>query len=130
MALIARRRTGRGQHAEVLAELDRLPPRAPGAGPEPGLAQPLSGLRVLDLGLALAGPTCGRLPAEFGAEVVKIGGPGYRATGYLNRGKESASPPQESTPNRSANGGFRRGGLVPRTWGSGECSVWQAPAPR
>ena len=44
---------------------------------------------MLDLGLALAGPTCGRLLAEFGAEVVKIGSPGYRAAGYLNRGKDS-----------------------------------------
>jgi crotonobetainyl-CoA:carnitine CoA-transferase CaiB-like acyl-CoA transferase len=93
--------------AEVLAELDHwpgLPARPAADGPvvespvvespvvestEPGLAQPLSGLRVLDLGLALAGPTCGRLLAEFGAEVVKIGSPSYRAAGYLNRGKES-----------------------------------------
>jgi len=83
------RRPAGADTAEVLAELDALPPRPPGTGPEPGLAQPLSGLRVLDLGLALAGPTCGRLLAEFGAEVVKVGGPGYRAAGYLNRGKES-----------------------------------------
>ena len=83
------RRPAGADTAEVLAELDGLPPRPQGAGPEPGLAQPLSGLRVLDLGLALAGPTCGRLLAEFGAEVVKIGSPGYRAAGYLNRGKDS-----------------------------------------
>jgi len=83
------RRPAGADTVEVLAELDGLPPRAQAPGPEPGLAQPLSGLRVLDLGLALAGPTCGRLLAEFGAEVVKVGGPGYRAAGYLNRGKES-----------------------------------------
>ncbi|HEY6493006.1 MAG TPA: CoA transferase [Trebonia sp.] len=72
------------------------PPSAHGPGEratEPGLAQPLSGIRVLDLGLALSGPTCGRILAEFGAEVVKIGDPGPggagRAAGYLNRGKES-----------------------------------------
>lgn len=75
--------------AEVLAELDGLPARKPAEGAEPELPQPLSGLRVLDLGLALAGPTCGRLLAEFGAEVVKVGSPGYRAAGYLNRGKQS-----------------------------------------
>jgi crotonobetainyl-CoA:carnitine CoA-transferase CaiB-like acyl-CoA transferase len=44
---------------------------------------------VLDLGLALAGPTCGRILAEFGAEVVKIGNPTAGVAGYLNRGKES-----------------------------------------
>jgi crotonobetainyl-CoA:carnitine CoA-transferase CaiB-like acyl-CoA transferase len=75
--------------AEVLAELQALPARGPADGPGPALAQPLSGLRVLDLGLALSGPTCGRILGEFGADVVKIGSPGYRAAGYLNRGKES-----------------------------------------
>jgi crotonobetainyl-CoA:carnitine CoA-transferase CaiB-like acyl-CoA transferase len=44
---------------------------------------------VLDLGLALAGPTCGRILAEFGADVVKIGNPTAGVAGYLNRGKES-----------------------------------------
>ena len=65
------------------------PAREAAAGPEPGLAQPLSGIRVLDLGLALAGPTCGRILAEFGADVVKIGSPDRGVGGYLNRGKES-----------------------------------------
>jgi crotonobetainyl-CoA:carnitine CoA-transferase CaiB-like acyl-CoA transferase len=59
------------------------------AGPEPELAQPLSGMRVLDLGLALSGPTCGRLLAEFGAEVVKVSKPGAGVAGYLYRGKKS-----------------------------------------
>ncbi len=49
---------------------------------------------MLDLGLALSGPTCGRILAEFGADVVKIssphaGQPGAGAAGYLNRGKQS-----------------------------------------
>jgi crotonobetainyl-CoA:carnitine CoA-transferase CaiB-like acyl-CoA transferase len=83
------RRAAGADTAEILAELAGLPPRAPAAGPEPGLAQPLSGIRVLDLGLALSGPTCGRILGEFGADVVKIGSPAYRAAGYLNRGKES-----------------------------------------
>jgi crotonobetainyl-CoA:carnitine CoA-transferase CaiB-like acyl-CoA transferase len=83
------RRTAGADTAEILAELADLPPREPAAGPEPGLAQPLRGIRVLDLGLALAGPTCGRILAEFGADVVKVSGPAYRAAGYLNRGKES-----------------------------------------
>ncbi len=82
----------------VLAELDGEPARpdpgpgsAPAAGSEPevALSQPLSGIRVLDLGLALAGPTCGRILAEFGASVLKIGSPAAGVGGYLNRGKES-----------------------------------------
>jgi crotonobetainyl-CoA:carnitine CoA-transferase CaiB-like acyl-CoA transferase len=44
---------------------------------------------VLDLGLALSGPTCGRILAEFGADVVKIASPGKGVAGYLNRGKRS-----------------------------------------
>ena len=44
---------------------------------------------MLDLGLALSGPTCGRLLAEFGAEVVKISKPDAGVAGYLNRGKKS-----------------------------------------
>src|SRR5215470_3766248 len=33
---------------------------------------PLSGVRVLELGSSVAGPFCGRLLADFGAEVVKV----------------------------------------------------------
>jgi formyl-CoA transferase len=33
---------------------------------------PLSGLKVLEMGSLIAGPFCGRLLAEFGAEVIKI----------------------------------------------------------
>jgi crotonobetainyl-CoA:carnitine CoA-transferase CaiB-like acyl-CoA transferase len=74
---------------DVLTELTRLPPHEESTGAEPDLDQPLAGLRVLDLGLALAGPTCGRILAEFGAEVVKIGNPAAGVAGYLNRGKQS-----------------------------------------
>lgn len=86
------RRLAGADTAAVLAELAQAPPparpREP-AGPEPGLAQPLSGIRVLDLGLALSGPTCGRILAEFGADVVKIASPATQVAGYLNRGKKS-----------------------------------------
>lgn len=33
---------------------------------------PLSGLRVLEIGSSVAGPFCGRLLADFGAEVIKV----------------------------------------------------------
>ena len=38
-------------------------------------AGPLAGLRVLEMGSTVAGPFCGRLLADFGAEVVKIEDP-------------------------------------------------------
>lgn len=34
--------------------------------------KPLAGMRVIELGQLLAGPFCGRILAEFGAEVIKI----------------------------------------------------------
>ena len=38
-------------------------------------AQPLQGVRVIELGTLIAGPFCARLLAEFGAEVIKIEAP-------------------------------------------------------
>ena len=37
--------------------------------------QPLSGIKVIELGTLIAGPFCARLLAEFGAEVIKIEAP-------------------------------------------------------
>ena len=54
---------------------------------------PLSGIKVLDLTLVLAGPTCGRTLAQSGAEVIKID-PDHRIPGLtpwidVGRGKKS-----------------------------------------
>ena len=40
------------------------------------LAGPLSGVRVLELGVLIAGPFAGRMLADFGAEVIKVEAPG------------------------------------------------------
>ena len=39
-------------------------------------AGPLAGLRVIELGTLLAGPFCGQLLGDFGAEVIKVEPPG------------------------------------------------------
>ncbi len=53
---------------------------------------PLQGLRVLDIGLALAGPSCGRTLAELGADVIKVDSPKRGGGAYhhcVNRGKRT-----------------------------------------
>jgi len=48
------------------------------------MARPLEGVRVIELAAHVAGPACGRLLSDLGAEVIKIEGPTgdpWRATG-------------------------------------------------
>ena len=87
-----------GEHTEqVLSELERTTMKAP-AVPAQTSADTLSvlqGVRVLDFCLILAGPTCGRTLAEYGADVIKVDDPTrpLDPVGYMdvNRGKRSIS---------------------------------------
>jgi crotonobetainyl-CoA:carnitine CoA-transferase CaiB-like acyl-CoA transferase len=59
--------------ASILAELEAQRPAPRPAPPVEGtLRAALEGVRVIDLCMVLAGPTCGRTLAEYGADVVKI----------------------------------------------------------
>ena len=86
-----------GEHTqEILSQSDGTADSTPIASRQPhpkDLAGALQGIRVLDLCLILAGPTCGRTLGEFGADVIKIDDPDrpYDAVASLdvNRGKRS-----------------------------------------
>ena len=89
-----------GAHTDVvLAEAAALaatsadaPASAPAAG---AAAAPLAGVRVLDLGLGVAGPFTGRMLADLGADVIKVMAlhDGFWAGTHMglgtNRGKRS-----------------------------------------
>ncbi|MEI4271149.1 CoA transferase [Klenkia sp. LSe6-5] len=79
--------------AAVLDELTRPAPVTNGPRePVEDLTEALAGVRVLDVAQVLAGPTVGRVLAEYGAEVVKIHSFVDRQLGmhlYTNSGKRS-----------------------------------------
>ncbi len=75
---------------EVLAAIPS--PARKAAAPADPLRAALQGVRVLDLCIVLAGPTCGRTLAEFGADVIRIDSPHRKAVAFhndINRGKRS-----------------------------------------
>ena len=73
-----------------------VPPKASQPGVD-ALAYPLAGVRVLDLGLGVAGPFTGRMLADLGADVVKVNAlydsfwNGTHMGLGINRGKRSIS---------------------------------------
>ena len=76
---------------EILAELE-TPRPAPGGAAGEILRSALQGVRVLDLGIILAIPSCGRTLAEFGADVIKIDSPHRNPVPWhndVNRAKRS-----------------------------------------
>jgi crotonobetainyl-CoA:carnitine CoA-transferase CaiB-like acyl-CoA transferase len=99
-----------GEHTHSV--LDALDPAIPVASvaPMPAVSQhhimsALEGVRVLDLCIILAGPTCGRTLAEFGADVIKIDDPTRPGdpVGYMdvNRGKRSIELDLKTAAGRS-----------------------------
>ena len=80
--------------AALLEEWGREATAAPGIPPDaPALQGALQGVKVIDLCIILAGPTCGRTLAEFGADVIKIDSTnrhgGISSHNEVNRGKRS-----------------------------------------
>lgn len=73
---------------EILAELEkRIAPVQKRTDSIPEL--PLKGIRVLDLSQVVAGPTCGRLLSEYGADVLKINNPDISANFTALAGHET-----------------------------------------
>ena len=78
-------------HTEILQELTTRQSTSSVDGSEV-LCSALQGVKVVDLCIVLAGPTCGRTLAEFGADVVKIDSPHVRTVlrhNDINRAKRS-----------------------------------------
>jgi crotonobetainyl-CoA:carnitine CoA-transferase CaiB-like acyl-CoA transferase len=87
---------GKGDAPKCAAESSSVDITKPTVGPgtnDDMVTLPLAGTRVLDLCIVVAGPTCGRVLAELGADVIKIDAPGRRESRTIaldvNRGKRS-----------------------------------------
>lgn len=80
---------------EILAELESkraAPPVKQNEVMHSALQGALQGIKVLDLGIILAIPSCGRTLAEFGADVIKIDSPHRNPVPWhndINRAKRS-----------------------------------------
>ena len=77
--------------AQILQDLRQPKPAAAPAAAE-ALRAAMQGVKVVDLCIVLAGPTCGRTLAEFGADVIKIDSPHTRTVlrhNDINRAKRS-----------------------------------------
>lgn len=81
------------QHrTEILREATATPPLTGGGAIAETMRSALDGIKVIDLCIVLAGPTCGRTLAEFGADVVRIDSPHRDGVIFhvdINRGKRS-----------------------------------------
>lgn len=79
--------------ASIMAELPtRRAPQPTVASPAATMRAAFDGIKVLDLCIVLAGPTCGRTMGEFGADVIKIDSPHRLAVAFhndINRAKRS-----------------------------------------
>jgi len=71
-AVKVERGTTNGSPRPVIGSRKSREPKVTGVQSSSG---PLRDLRVVDLGLVIAGPTCGRTLGELGAEVVKVDSP-------------------------------------------------------
>ncbi len=83
---------------------------------------PLAGLRVVDFTTYLAGPICGTLLSDLGADVIKIeppGGEGLRSSGLsclgINRGKRGLAIDLHSDPGRESSRALLRAADVALT---------------
>jgi crotonobetainyl-CoA:carnitine CoA-transferase CaiB-like acyl-CoA transferase len=82
------------QHREeILSEVASQRPATASKSIEGTMRSVLDGVKVLDLCIILAGPTCGRTLAEYGADVIKIDNPNrdriVAAHNEVNRAKRS-----------------------------------------